>query len=232
MEKTHKAGIGTIHYGEIHVWYPFSFASKISLSQSIEKIIDSDISINDSFFEKEKTIERNFSEEQIDAETNKAKRVLELIDKNNELYALLLLQSGDYFGKCQRRILLRPLTITFKNGDVDFIPVSLYIFENNIGVYKIGYPIEEAEIIEMKQNKYEGYIEKIYYEEEKKNFDSFYQVVKYLDMRLAELFDGHVVSSNKNALRFIFISNYGGIPKNRKPLCNEIKKRLISNIKF
>lgn len=140
----------------------------------------------------------------------------------------LIAEGGYEWLLVQDQISLLPLRIEFVSGEEIYIPVTLIIFSNNMCVIKISYPIINTDVTALKEGNYEKYIESIYFEKAKRNFDNILNFVNYLIKEISIFLDSECISATNIVMDYIYLLKCDGMEKDILNISDNVKRDIYS----
>ncbi|MDH6604255.1 hypothetical protein OKW23_001414 [Bacilli bacterium PM5-9] len=160
----------------------------------------------------------------IEVKSTKIETMKNYEELNNRNYELMCKQAGINWVTKQEQFFLLPLSLKLENGQKMYIPVTLIIFDNSMGVIKLSYPIINSSDYGLKEHNYEQYIHEMKYEKDDVVFDGLDEVVNYIIAKISFILDCSVILKTNNNINFIYLLEYDGLPKAITNLSNELKK--------
>lgn len=144
-------------------------------------------------------------------------------------------QSSCFYGKTftqkQQRFIFRPLKIKLYNGICVWMQAILYLFANNMGIFKLELPLLNTDVEFIENASEIEYIDTISCKWSEQCFSSktFTEIVKHYLDELHTVISVNIVNYN-DSMQNIILVDYDGIPKKMQQISDDVQESLYRMI--
>ena len=210
-----------IGYGEIDIFYPIKFETKLSYDELVSVIEKSGIILTNEIVDnKLEAVELPLGEKE--RLYNRIEN-FEMEDKKAQEYY------GNIFMESRQRFLLLPLRAEICNGKWVWLFATLYIFKNAMGILRLELPLLDVDSELLKNNDLDAYIKKLCYFDNN-NFLKISTFEEVKELYLASIYQKcrlSFIAFGAAMLPHIILIDFEGCPYNVKKIEVDVQEELF-----